>query len=550
MSITLRPYQIEANNQIKTHWNNGVRNVLFALPTGGGKSINVSDCVLGFDQLGVQSAVIAHRKELIGQMSLHVAKQNIQHRIIGSKQLVGQIIAEHRRELGRSFVSASARCSVIGIDTLVARHEKLKPWAQQVGFWVVDEAHHILKLNKWGRGVAMFPNAFGLGVTATPQRADGSGLGDHNDGVFQALVTGPNMRELIDMGALCEYQIVVPETDFDVASLKPAGSGDFSPQKMREASEKSHIVGDAVEQYLKYASDKQSIVFATDVETSGNIAEKFKASGIAAVSISGETPAAVRSEYIRQFRDAKLQVLVNVDLFGEGFDVPAVEVVVMARPTASLAVYLQQFGRALRPSADKPHGLVIDLVSNVKRHGLPDRMRVWSLDRRNKRARTNDPDDIPIRVCTECFKPYERIFPACPFCGHEPVPATGGTRTVEQVDGDLMLLDFETLKKMRETIEIEQPISVGNRVAMAAGQFAGQRHMNLQIEKIQAQLRLKETIAIWAGHERAKGRPDQQSYRRFYHATGGIDVLSALSLSRVEMDKLHEMIAGWNMKNA
>jgi superfamily II DNA or RNA helicase len=150
---------------------------------------------------------------------------------------------------------------------------------------------------------------------------------------------------------------------------------------------KSHIVGDVVKEYVSRAYGKQFICFATDFETAGEIADKYNAVGINVAAVSAKTPTFTRNEYIRRFRDGQLMGLVNVDLFGEGFDVPAVEVVVMARPTASLAVYLQQFGRALRPLAGKAYGLVIDHVSNWKRHGFPDKRHYWTLDRRDKRAK-------------------------------------------------------------------------------------------------------------------------------------------------------------------
>ena len=390
----------------------------------------------------------------------------------------------------------------------------------------------------------MFPNAYGLGVTATPLRADGMGLGRHHDGVMDAIITGPSMRELIEIGALCDYEIACPESDLVVDDDDFGTTGDLSPKKGRLASQKSHIVGDVVQEYLRRSPGKRAICFATDVETAGEMAQRFNDAGVLAASVSAKTPSEMRSEYIRRFRDGRLTMLVNVDLFSEGFDVPAVETVIMARPTASLGVYMQQFGRALRPLDGKTHGLVIDHVSNWKRHGLPDRPRYWSLDRRDKRAkREADPDDIPLTACRSCSRPYERIYPACPYCGHQPVPAGGG-RTIEQVDGDLMLLDRDKLAELRAAMEIEAPAALEARVAAVAGPIAAKGAVNRLFERHAAQERLRETIEQWAGVRRHMGEEDSVIQRRFYHALG-VDVLTAMSGRRGEMESLAQQIEGW-----
>lgn len=527
-------------------YNAGNRNVLAVLPTGGGKSVIVSQIILDGHKQGLSECVIAHRNELVGQMSLHVARRGIPHRVIASKSAVAQITAEHRRELSRSFVNPNAACSVVSVDTLIARQDQLQEWAAQVQRWTIDEAHHVLRQNKWGKAVAMFPRAYGLGVTATPSRADGMGLGAHHDGVFDDMILGPSMRELIDMGALSEYEIAVPESDFQISDDQIAPSGDWSTKRMREASKQSHIVGDVVLEYQRRALGKRAICFATDVETAGEMAVRFNEAGITAASVSAKTPTETRNEFIRRFRDGRVTVLVNVDLFGEGFDVPAVEVVIMARPTASLAVYLQQFGRALRPLEGKSHGLVIDHVSNWKRHSFPDKQHIWTLDRREKRAkREPDPDDIPLTACRECSRPYERIYAACPYCGHEPVAAGSGGRSIEQVDGDLMLLDRAKLAELRAAMTLEAPGDVLARVEHATGNsIAAKGAANRMVERHQAQQRLTAAIEQWAGVRRAMGETDSMIQRRFYHALG-CDILTAMAGKRAEMDVLAGVVEGW-----
>lgn len=544
---TLRPDQSALKAAVYNGWQAGARNMLAVAVTGFGKSVVTSDIVNDMNMQRYNQVVIAHRQELVGQMSLHVARRGIQHRIIGPKNVVSEITAEHRREFGRSFLNPSAQCSVAGVDTLIARADELQHWARQIGFWTIDEAHHVLRENKWGKAAAMFPNAYGLGVTATPQRADGCGLGSHADGIFDAMELGPSMRETIDAGNLCDYQLVVPSSDFSIDETALAPSGDFSTARMKEASEKSHIVGDVVVEYCRWAFGKRGITFATDVETANKIAAQFNLFGIPAAAVSAKTPSNIRSEYIRRFRDGRLWQLVNVDLFGEGFDVPAVEVVSMARPTASLGVYLQQFGRALRLMAGKPYGLVIDHVSNYKRHGLPDKSRAWTLDRRPKRGKSvPDPDAIELTPCKSCSRPYEKCLTACPHCGAvPPLPEPGaGGRTVEQVDGDLRLLDAATLATMRKATELISPAAAANRAGFAHGAGAAAGQLNRQMERIQAQDRLKEAIAVWFGLRRAAGDTDAVSEKRFY-LTLGCSTLDALAMVRADMERIAETVEGW-----
>lgn len=543
--MTLRPYQQQLKQGIYNGWNSGRRNMLAVLPTGGGKTHVVADITYDKNSLGAQTCIIAHRRELVGQMSMHIAERGVKHRIIGPSKVVSSIVAKHRRAFGQSFVNPTAHCSVAGVDTLISRSEDLAQWAKQQDFWTVDEGHHLLRENKWGRAVAMFPNAFGLGVTATPQRADGMGLGRHCEGVYDDMVIGPSSRDLMDLKAITDFEYIVPASDFSIDDDAITDSGDYSPKKMREASKKSHIVGDVVKEYFVRTYGKRAIVFATDVETANDIAKRFNELGIPAASVSSDTDDGLRDDYVERFKDGRLWILVNVDLFGEGFDCPACEVVFMCRPTASLAVFLQQAGRALRMLLGKLYGLIVDMVSNYKRHGFPDKKHFWALDRREKRGkRLPDPEEIQLTACKNCSRPYEACLPRCPHCNVAPEVMPGGRGSIEQIDGDLILLDRAKLAELRAAAELENPADVGGRVGAVAGVYAGKAAINHQIERIQTQKRLDDSIALWAGHQRAQGRDDQQSYRRFYLTTG-VDVLTARSLPRADMEKLATQIEGW-----
>ena len=544
--ITLRDYQQDAVNKVYSSWQNGNRNVCAQLVTGAGKTIIFSSIVNNFQQQHKNCAVIAHRNELVSQASCTLALWGIPHKIIGSNSTVGQIIRKHREKYGKSFINPSATTAVIGVDTLIARAENLKDWAKQIHLWVIDECHHTTINNKWGKAVELFVNAYGLGVTATPNRADGQGIGRCADGYMDDIIKGPSMRSLIDRGFLADYEIVCPKSDLNVDDSPLSKNGDWSNQTLRKAAKKSKIVGDVVNNYIMYASGRQAIVFVTDVDTAEEISQDFNANNIRAVSLNGKSQTAFREQSINLFASGKIQVLINVDLFDEGFDVPACDVCIMARPTASLGKFLQQIGRVLRPAPNKV-ALIIDHVSNVIRHGLPDMHREWSLDRRQKKAKlSKDPSEIELTVCKHCLKPYEKFRTVCPYCGFEKPLPEPHSRTIEMVEGDLVLLTREMLERMRRNTDLESPGSVAARVSLAAGPIAAKGVANRQAEKIAAQADLKEAIAQWAAIERLKGFDDREIYKKFYLTTG-LDVLSALdgSHSRQEFEDMANRVKEW-----
>lgn len=537
--MKLRPYQQQAVADVYRDWNNGADNVLLVMPTGGGKSVCIGNIA---HELTGHKCIIAHRQELVTQLSIHLGRWGVYHRIIAPQNVISAIVTEHNIEFGRSFYNPQAPTGVAGVDTLVSRRNDntLQTWMKQVNWWVQDEAHHVLRENKWGKAAAMFPNARGLGVTATPERADGKGLGRHASGLFDTMVLGPSMVELMGLGNLTDYDIVGPPGDFDVSRLRVGSTGDYSFKQMAEASKRSHIVGDVVDHYLRFAAGKVGITFTTDVETAHDMADQYRSRGVPAEAVSAKTPDRVRNDFVRRLRRGELLQLVNVDLFGEGFDLPALEVVSMARPTQSYAVYAQQFGRALRPFEGKSHGMVIDHVGNVKRHNPPDWPRMWSLDDRAKRGK-RDEEIIQLTTCVNdgCYRLYERYRTTCPRCGFKPEPQQRSKP--EHVDGDLQLLDRSVLEAMRRAVVLESPQDAANRVGYAAGAVAGKAAANRQRERIDSQDALKQSIALWAGHRRAEGLTDREIHKAFYLAHG-VDVLTALTGKRADMDKLREKI--------
>jgi len=530
----LRPYQVDLKQRIYEAWNSGARNVLAVLPTGAGKTKTFSDILREF---GGASVAMAHRSELVAQMSLALARNGVYHRVIGTPALARTCAALHLAEIDRNFVSAHARCAVASVDTLI-RRDSAEPWFKEVQLWVTDEAAHLLKENKWGKAVEMFPNARGLGVTATPCRADGKGLGRHADGVMDTMIVGPTMRSLITDNWLTDYRIFAPPSDIDLSTVPVGASGEFSPAPLASAVHHSHIVGDIVQHYLRIAPGKLGATFAVDVASAIEIAAEYRQAGVPAEVISAKTPDMLRLHILRRFRAREILQLVSVDIFSEGFDLPAIEVITMARPTQSYGLFVQQFGRGIRILEGKTHAIIIDHVANTLRHGLPDAPRIWSLDRREKRSRSTPDDVVPIRVCAKCLSAYERIYAACPYCGEHPVPAVRSSPA--EVDGDLSELSPEVLARLRGEVaaaESAPAIPYG-----ATPEIAGSLRKHYWARR-DAQTALRSVMALWGGWRVTLGESESKQQRRFYFAFG-TDVLSAQTLGRADAEALRGRVRG------
>jgi len=551
--MKLYKYQQILKEKIIAAWEQ-VKNVLAVLPTGGGKTVLFSSIIK--DHKGVICA-IAHRKELVSQMSLALAREGVFHRVIGQDNLIRLINQMHMEELGTSFYHPNALTAVASVDTLVSwakntgqKGKNVKRWAKTVTLWVMDEGHHILKSNKWGQAVALFVNAKGLSVTATPERADGKGLGAEYDGVAETMVEGPKQRDLIRMGFLSDYKIFAPQSDLDLSDIQLGKDGDITRSSAKKAVRRSKIIGDVVTQYLKIAPGKKGITFVPDIETANDIAARFNLFGIPAAAIDASTPDPERVELLRQFRKGRLMMLVNVDIFGEGFDLPSIEVVILARPTMSFSVFVQQCGRALRIMDGKEYAIIIDHVGNVARHAKAIEengeliidlcRREWSLAGRQKTSRGKDEDEIPIRSCLNpsCMQDYPAVYPQCPYCGYKPIPSVRSAP--EFVDGDLTELDPLALSRLVGGIikvdETPQEYLDRSNFGMLPKTIVYanlKRHSNNQ----EAQKQLRESMACWAGWQKAKGWDGSERDRLFFFEFG-IDKISAQALKRKEAEEL------------
>ena len=559
MSFYLTDYQAQAKAGIYQAYRDGARVVGIESPTGSGKTVLMGSIAHEYEGHGVS---IAHRGILVGQMSVALAREGLMHDVIAPDELIRTIVKPHMQEFNACYYNARAPWKVASVDTIIKR--KLSPsWLKQVGMVHIDEGHHVLRENKWGQAFGMFPNAYGLLPSAFFGRADKKGLGRHADGIIDTLVKAPGMRWMIDNGHLTDYIIhgIKPD-DLDLDGIAVTSSGEFNQEQTRARIKASvKITGDIVKMYLEFARGLKGITFAIDIEEAHKYAAAYNAAGVPAVVVTAETPESERRAIMMRFAMGDLMQLVNVDLFGEGMDVPAVQVVTMARPTASYSLYLQQFGRMLRllvlkelrarwhtltaaqrvmyiAESLKPRGILIDHVNNVIRHnGPPDwEVEKSTLDRINKRA-SRVADAVPLRACANptCAQPFLRMYPSCPHCGWTPAPPAEVTRP-EHVDGDFTMytqeLMLELINKKRKIEGIPLipadvvPGSVAHRAIVA-------RHERAQ--ESQRKLRFAMGMVLPSSMD------ERVAARRFFHWFG-VDTITAQGLGSADADELCQRI--------
>lgn len=526
------------------------------MPTGAGKSIALGEIVR---RNAEPTCVMVHRAELVAQLSETLAMLGITHRIIAAKSTIAMCVSRHVKKFGRSFHHQQSPVGVASVQTIVKRGDKLEQWLPLVKLVVCDEGHHYLETNQFGTAAKMFPNAKILLVTATPDRCDKKSLArTQKTGLADIMVEGPTPRWLIEQGFLSPYKYYAPPPSIhmDEDDISP-GTGEYKAEAIRKKSHESRIVGDIVKTYQERANGKQAIAFVVDIETAQTLAQAFNDAGIKAAAVSGKTPDAMRVALMAKFEAKQLQVLVNVDLFDEGLDIPGVECVIMGRPTMSLGKFRQQVGRALRPvyaagmalgtaleriaaiaASVKPFAILIDHVENWKIHKFPDSERAWSLIRPEGTKRSKDRDDeIPLRSCVECYQPYEATHNSCPHCGHKPEPTSRSAP--EFVDGDIIEFSPELIAQLSgEVARVDGPALIPPGVSPIVEASIKKRWR----ERQEAQAQLRHTISLWAGHGRDNGKLDSEMYREFYFKFKS-DVLTAQSLGATEAKELQERIA-------
>jgi superfamily II DNA or RNA helicase len=392
--ITLRPDQQKLLDAASGQLRAGQRRVLIQAPTGFGKTVLTSSMMRSAATRGFRSIFLVHRRELLGQASRAFAANDVPHGIIaaGVAPMPGQLV------------------QIATIGALARRiHELEAP-----RFVCFDECLH-LPAPGWTSIQQGFACAFQIGLSATPRRLDGQGLRSH----FDVMVCGPSVSSLQHRGHLALCRHFSPRSTLDLSGVRTR-LGDYHKGDLSAAVGRSSIDQDGIDAYLRHVRGRRALVFATSLEQSELVVDLFNFAGISAEHVDGTTPSSERDAAIARFERGETMILSNVDLFGEGFDVPATEAVLMLRPTKSLGLFLQMAGRALRPAANKKHAVIIDLVGNYMRHGLVEDERKWSLD-----APSTEPVDHSRRltVCAACNLVAEhRGF--CVLCGAPPKPSS------------------------------------------------------------------------------------------------------------------------------
>ena len=412
--MNLRPYQTQLITDIRLQYQLGHKRVLAVLPTGGGKTVAFTHIAQQAARKGNRVCILVHRQELLDQASRAMPMPH------------GCIRAGKAMDLSHAVQIAS-------VQTLCRRLHLIPPDFFQL--LVVDEAHHT-NAGTWRKVIEHFQQAHLLGVTATPCRTDGRGLGEW----YQAMVQGPSAQWLTDNGYLAQARVLAPP-GFDAAGLrKKMGDYDTKEAEQRVGT----IMGDIVGHYRKHLDGQTAIAFCCSVAHAEAVAGLFISHGIAAASIDGTMSSEQRSDLLQALGTGRLKVLTSCALIGEGVDVPSVGGCILLRPTQSEALHLQMIGRCLRPSGNKV-AVVLDHVGNTLRLGHHLEERDWTLDGLKKRDRDQAPS---VKVCPVCYSTSPSAVQVCRDCGH--VFASQETRELKQVDGELQEVKTTAREKRRE----------------------------------------------------------------------------------------------------
>ncbi|MGX0628269.1 superfamily II DNA or RNA helicase [Staphylococcus haemolyticus] len=397
--------------------------VLIQSPPGSGKSVMIAEVVKNAVNKGSHILFIVHRKELSYQIE--------------------NTLKKHGVDLSQVNILSEKRAKNI-------MHKLTPP-----KIIVTDETHHS-RAKTYKDIYDYFPNALRVGFTATPWRANGKGFTD----IYDVMVKGPSVEWLIKNNKLADYEyksVVLA----DESKLKKSRTGDYTKKSMDNAIPKA-IYGNIVENYIKFANGQKTILYAHSVETSKDIAEQFRNAGIYAEHADAKTSAVKRNEIMMNFKSGIIKVLYNVDLISEGFDVPDCTCVILARPTDSLVLFMQQAMRSMRYQPNKK-ALIIDHVGNYARHGLPDTPHDWNKYFKGyKKKRSKKENDAPkLTECPECFTVYASELDECPNCGHK--NETEEKKGLENYDAELTdikpfkvdytLMQYDKRKKNKEDLE-------------------------------------------------------------------------------------------------
>jgi DNA repair protein RadD len=383
----LRPYQIEAIEQLRLSIQQHKRSIL-CVPTGGGKTTIVSAMIASAIAKGKRILFLAHRAELLSQ-----ATERLQSFGLSPGLIQGKNSKPH------PFLN------VASVQTLRNRTNRILP--PDIIF--VDECH-LSMANSYRKIFDAYPKAFVVGMTATPSRLDGKPLGD----VYSDIVAPISIDLLTNKSYLVPVRKFVAKEKIDLSDVHMV-AGDYNANELFQKYDKANLYAGVVDNYRKFANGRQFIVFCVNVAHSKKTAQMFREAGVSCQHLDGESTEQERNTTISQFRAGLITGISNVALFTEGFDVPNVSCVILNRATKSLALYLQMIGRGLRPHPNKIDCVILDHGDNVVTHGWYSFEHEWSLHGKKKK---NKQDAFSVRLCEFC----EAMMPinqnVCPHCGY------------------------------------------------------------------------------------------------------------------------------------
>lgn len=418
--MNLRPYQEEIIAKVRALIRAGCTNPLIVAPTGAGKTVMFSHIAQGAGAKGKRVWILVHRSELVDQTSRTLATIGINHGVIAAGWPVNPL----------------PHVQIVSVQTVVNRLANLVP----PDVIIVDECHHAAA-GTWAKILEAFPKAIRLGFTATPERLDGKGLGD----CFGEIIRGPEVAWLIANGYLSQPKYYSPPNQLDLSGLSVRG-GDYAKNELAQMMDKPTITGDAIAHYRRFCDGAPGVAFCSSVAHAEHVAEAFRQAGYRAATLDGTLDRQERRARVAGLSDGSLHIITSCEIISEGFDIPTIVAAMLLRPTKSLGLHLQQIGRALRVAPGKKNAIILDHVGNCLRPGLglAEEEREWSLEGRKKKKRGNE-EAPPVRQCPKCYACHAPM-PECPECGHV---YELKKRQVEQVEGELVELNAELMKKQR-----------------------------------------------------------------------------------------------------
>ncbi len=408
--MELYPYQEKAVDDLRYALRRKVRAPLYVLSTGGGKTIIFSSIAKGAIARNKRVLILVHRKEIMAQTLSKLYEFGI---------TAGQIAA------GKPQTKDMVQVAMV--QTIVRR---LSYATSRPDLIIQDEAHHVTSDNSWGRVLKYWREVPCLGMTATPSRLDGRGLGE----TFSEIIMGPSMKWLVDNGYLSDPVIFHPPEE--VLQNYHVKRGDFDTKEQQQTMTRRKIVGDVIDHYRKHMGGLPAICFCVSVEHTKLMAEQFRAAGYVAAPVYGDMADRDRDIALQGLANGSVQVVTSCDLISEGFDTPAVAGCILLRRTLSLGLYLQQCGRALRTAPGKTRAIILDHVGNYLLHGHILADREWSLDSQKRDPRKEKPPTTT--TCPICFGVWPGSPQTCPDCGFKFSDVQREFKPLRQVAGELI----------------------------------------------------------------------------------------------------------------